>query len=495
MLAIKGPFWTLLLGLALVGCVQATPPSPTPTATPDLEATVEAIVAKAITTPSATPDAEATLAARVAATVAAIASQSPDPSATLTVTLTSVPTATFVPTVTATPTPEPTATTAPPTHTPLPPDTPLPTKTPLPEPTNTPTATPTPSIAQIVDMVENSLVQIVTSSGSGSGFVFEKDLIVTNAHVVGRDSTVEVLAHAGRASYTGEVIGVDEEFDLAVIRVTGAALPLLIFADSDQVEIGHEVIAIGFPLGDALGSSPTVTRGIASSFRRDHDINYIQTDAAINPGNSGGPLLNDRGEVIGINTLKFVGDIGSPIEGIGLAISSNDVSENVGALKKGRFVRLPWQTYRSRDFDYTINYPPTWTVDDSSSDFVVIDGGDFAGVTIEVFDLSESFWTHDELVEVLLEIAEEDAEDSRQTFKLTSSKEVRGPGGRKYQWVTYITRDSTGYCSEHFIDIIALHSDYPDEPYGYEVTASICEHSLDAYVSDRLDIVDSFKFP
>ena len=204
MLAIKGPFWTLLLGLALVGCVQATPPSPTPTATPDLEATVEALVAKAIATLSPTPDAEATLAARVAATVAAIASQSPDPSATLTVTLTSVPTATFAPTLTATPTPVPTATTAPPTHTPLP------TQTPLPEPTNTPTATPTPSIAQIVDMVENSLVQIVTSSGSGSGFVFEKDLIVTNAHVVGRDSTVEVLAHAGRASYTGEVIGVDE---------------------------------------------------------------------------------------------------------------------------------------------------------------------------------------------------------------------------------------------------------------------------------------------
>jgi Do/DeqQ family serine protease len=161
-------------------------------------------------------------------------------------------------------------------------------------------------------------------SGVGSGFIVSADgRVVTNAHVVEGADTVEVNLKDGR-SFQGRVLGVDPVTDVAVIKIEANDLPVLPLSDSEQIQPGEWAIAIGNP----LGLDNTVTVGIISATGRssnqagipDKRVDFIQTDAAINPGNSGGPLLNERGEVIGMNTA-----IRADAQGIGFAIPSNTV--------------------------------------------------------------------------------------------------------------------------------------------------------------------------
>ncbi len=156
--------------------------------------------------------------------------------------------------------------------------------------------------------------------GTGSGFIYSNDgLIMTNAHVVAGADTVEVVLRDGR-KITGKVLGTDPLTDVAVIRVNDRNLPTVSLGDSDSLRPGEWAIAIGNP----LGLDNTVTAGIISATGRsssqvgvpDKRVGFIQTDAAINPGNSGGPLLNQRGEVIGMNTAI----IGGGAQGLGFAI-------------------------------------------------------------------------------------------------------------------------------------------------------------------------------
>ena len=163
-------------------------------------------------------------------------------------------------------------------------------------------------------------------SGFGSGFITSSDgTILTNAHVVGNASKVRVTLSDGR-NFTGEVLGRDPLTDVAVVKIPGNNLPTITLGDSDRLQQGEWAIAIGNPLG--LNNS--VTAGIISATGRpsrfigasDKPVRFIQTDAAINPGNSGGPLLNQRGEVIGINTAI----IGSG-QGLGFAVPINKARE------------------------------------------------------------------------------------------------------------------------------------------------------------------------
>ena len=156
--------------------------------------------------------------------------------------------------------------------------------------------------------------------GTGSGFIYSNDgLIMTNAHVVAGAETVEVVLRDGRKT-SGKVLGIDTLTDVAVIRINERNLPTVNLGDSDGLRPGEWAIAIGNP----LGLDNTVTAGIISATGRsssqvgvpDKRVGFIQTDAAINPGNSGGPLLNQRGEVIAINTAI----IGGGAQGLGFAI-------------------------------------------------------------------------------------------------------------------------------------------------------------------------------
>ncbi len=155
--------------------------------------------------------------------------------------------------------------------------------------------------------------------GTGSGFIVSQDgQIVTNAHVIAGADTVRVTLKDGR-EFDGKVVGADPVTDVAVIKIEATTLPTVTLGRSENLIPGEWAIAIGNP----LGLDNTVTAGIISATGRsssqvgvpDRRVRFIQTDAAINPGNSGGPLLNNRGEVIGINTA-----IRANAQGLGFAI-------------------------------------------------------------------------------------------------------------------------------------------------------------------------------
>ncbi|MGI5848911.1 MAG: S1C family serine protease [Christensenellales bacterium] len=165
--------------------------------------------------------------------------------------------------------------------------------------------------------------------GYGTGIILtENGYIVTNNHVVSGSDSIKITLFDD-TEYQAKIVGADATTDLAVLKVDATGLTAAAFGESDNLQVGETVVAIGNPLGSELAGS--VTSGIVSALNREITTNgysqkYIQTDAAINPGNSGGPLVNMKGEVIGINTLKSYlagyDDYGMPIgtEGIGFAI-------------------------------------------------------------------------------------------------------------------------------------------------------------------------------
>ncbi len=182
--------------------------------------------------------------------------------------------------------------------------------------------------------VENSL---------GSGVIVSADgIVVTNNHVVKGGTEIQVVL-ADRREFSARIILADEKTDLAILKIdTGAKkLPFIKFQNSDELEVGDLVLAIGNP----FGVGQTVTSGIVSALARTQVgiTNYqffIQTDAAINPGNSGGALIDVNGELVGINTAIFSRSGGS--NGIGFAIPANMVRSVVEAARVGKRVKRPW---------------------------------------------------------------------------------------------------------------------------------------------------------
>jgi serine protease Do len=193
--------------------------------------------------------------------------------------------------------------------------------------------------------------RVVPQRGAGSGFVIdEKGLIMTNYHVIQGADEIKATMRDGK-KYSGKVIGQDPDLDVAIVQLDtkGEKLMPLPLGDSSVIRPGEWVIAIGNP----YGFSSTVTAGIISATGRTlEDLgkkNLIQIDAPINPGNSGGPLLNLRGEVIGINVAIVAG-----AQGIGFAIPINAAKEIIGDLiSKGKVVR-PWLGVYMRDVDEKI---------------------------------------------------------------------------------------------------------------------------------------------
>lgn len=186
-------------------------------------------------------------------------------------------------------------------------------------------------------------------SGYGTGIIISQDgYIVTNNHVIDNSDSVNITLMDGR-EFPAKVVGGDATTDIAVLKVDATGLTVAAFGDSDQMLVGETVVAIGNPLGSDLAGS--VTAGIVSALNREISTNgysqkFIQTDAAINPGNSGGALVNEQGQVIGINTLKTYlagyDDYGVPIgtEGIGFAIPINTARPIIEQLmREGRVER------------------------------------------------------------------------------------------------------------------------------------------------------------
>jgi putative serine protease PepD len=211
------------------------------------------------------------------------------------------------------------------------------------------------SVAGLSARVLPSVVSIETMSSdggsTGSGFVIDPNgYLLTNNHVVAGALTIKVMLNDGR-EFVAKILGRDESYDLAVLKISATGLKALQFGDSDKVQVGDPVIAIGSP----LGLSGTVTQGIISAKNRpvtagDNNsstsfISALQTDAAINPGNSGGPLVDATGAVIGVNSaIASLGNAGSSQAGsigLGFAIPINQARKTADQLIKNGKATYP----------------------------------------------------------------------------------------------------------------------------------------------------------
>lgn len=227
-----------------------------------------------------------------------------------------------------------------------------------------------PSIVGIkVEYNVNSLIsmfgrqtQSTTAQASGSGIIISEDgYILTNNHIVSTSSEesyyevseatkVTVTLFGDETEYEAQIIGTDEQTDLAVIKIDKTGLTKAEFADSDNIKVGEFAMAVGNP----LGLESTITCGVVSAVNRevtDSDgktYTLIQTDAAINAGNSGGALVNSQGQVIGINTLKLEG---TGIEGMGFAIPINSTEDITSQLIQYSKVKRPYIGITGMDLD------------------------------------------------------------------------------------------------------------------------------------------------
>jgi len=202
-----------------------------------------------------------------------------------------------------------------------------------------------PSVVNITStsLVFNFFYGPVPQQGQGSGFILDKSgHILTNFHVVeGANRGIEVQL-SNKHRYSAKVVGTDKTHDLALLQIDAKELQPVTLADSSQLSVGQKVFAIGNP----FGLTGTMTRGIISSIRQVRGAegapieDAIQTDAAINPGNSGGPLLNSKGEVIGINTM-IASNGAEQSSGIGFAIPINTAKAVLADLTRYGQVRRP----------------------------------------------------------------------------------------------------------------------------------------------------------
>ena len=440
----------------------------TPAQGPDLEATVQAMVQTALPTeePTGTPDLPATIQAGVDATVQA------GPAV-------STPTA-------STPAPQP-----------------APTATPLAEAPRTPTPTvmPTPTLARMVEAIKASLVYIYTSDGgSGTGFIVDEEgLVATNAHVVGHFDTVSVVFEDGR-QYEGDVLGIDELADLAIVELrTTREFDAIDLGNSDDIRVGDDVIALGFPLSYELGSSLTVTRGIISSKRVYAGIEELQTDAAINPGNSGGPLVNREGKVVGVNYAELALSGGSPVDNIGFSIAVNELKGRMPSLIRGESALLPaptpgqWSIYRNDEYGYDMEIAPGWYLGEETAEGDATFWNEDGTGIMEIYAYYMGYdWTLEEHAESERNYFEERAREEKWDVYELKSFQKRQHGAYEYYIMAYRWRQSNEYCTSDNVDLIFLSDFYPSKPYGFVVRGNLCESSLGLHGESRDTMLSSF---
>ncbi len=185
---------------------------------------------------------------------------------------------------------------------------------------------PVSAIGFVAEEKYEAVFVIHSGNSLGSGFSLGENCVITNAHVIDDRRNVTVLCYDG-TEHEAFVLGMDTDQDIAVLVVPGAQFPILEVAQADQIRTGDDVYAIGAPKSMAY----TLTKGVISAKERQMgSYTYVQTDAPINSGNSGGPLLNDAGQVVGMNTMKLTDS-----EGIGLAIPIDRICAYATGLEIG----------------------------------------------------------------------------------------------------------------------------------------------------------------
>ena len=372
--------------------------------------------------------------------------------------------------------------------------TPAPTEAPtaVPAPTEAPVSASVPTIANMVKDVTPAVVQIVAPDGTGTGFIVDKSgLVVTNDHVVSGNKVVLVRSSDGR-TLQADVLGVDELADVAVVKIRGdEEFQSVTLGDSDAAEIGEEVIAMGFPLGDlALGSSVKVTSGLVSAKAPRGGIAFLQVDAAINPGNSGGPLFNRAGEVIGINAsvLREI-ELSSTITGvmaidnISFSITINELKARFDSLVRGESVfkdpsptpePAVGATFENDEHGYSMDIAPGWTMTPQEEDesylvkFVSPEGD--GSIYIYAIRLPASYSSL-EFAELFRTLWEQEKGQSH-VFEVYRFEDL---GDGAYT-LAYRLAESPTDCVTGGVAWTLLSEYYPDKPYGYWVGAESCDH-------------------
>ena len=371
-----------------------------------------------------------------------------------------------------------------------------PASTTTPEPTATPAPTPTPTLAEMVETIEPAIVQVITSSGTGTGFVVNHDgLVVTSDHVVGKETEIKVRVFDG-GEYDATIRGRDEYADLALLQIDSQReFAELSLVESDSVAVGDEAATLGFPLGDSLGKELTLTRGVVSSKREVEEIEYIQTDAALNPGNSGGPLLNRKGQVIGVTTFRIPGT-----EGVAFAVASDELRERLAAMTEGQVTARPtntprptntslptntpeprWATYRNDRHGYSIDVAPGWSL-----------------LTEDVSAGHVRFWSDDKKARTSIYIFAPEPLDVAAT---SWRSHTINSGFDVFSFVKQFNSDSRPFYQQRIgphentlgctaTGITHIHA---DEYYTYIVATSICA-GYNIHIDDVLAMMDSFTY-
>ena len=271
------------------------------------------------------------------------------------------------------------------------------------------------SIAEVAQRLRPSVVRIESSDGIGSGFIISSDgLIVTNAHVVGEDLSLDVTLSDGSVR-TAIVLGTAIEEDIALLVIDAYQMPAVQFGSTDTTIVGNEVLALGYALN--LPGTASLTRGLVSAFRPNTfgGLTALQTDTAVNPGNSGGPLLDLEGRVVGIVTAGF-----REAEGINFAITIDDALLVINRLRAG--AALPLGKFISQTYPYSVGVPVEWRVYEVVPSYVYVRDEASSAVVLIIVEEVEPGVTTDQYADTRTELGADP--DNLDSYEKHYSKEV-----------------------------------------------------------------------
>lgn len=215
--------------------------------------------------------------------------------------------------------------------------------------------------AQLVEMLKPSVVLVVAevyggNTNSGTGFIYSEDgLVLTSHHVVAGATTIRVVVADQRGSnreFSAEILGTDPVIDVAVIQIEGGPFVPVKLGRTEDIAVGDEVIALGYPLTEFIGENIVATKGMVSSIRNDGLSEVVQHQASVNVGDSGGPLVNDNGYVIGMNTYVVRSSLPVNIEGFNMAVAIDEVTSRIAQLE----VSTPTINYAEFFFNNGLSY-------------------------------------------------------------------------------------------------------------------------------------------
>ena len=369
------------------------------------------------------------------------------------------------------------------------------------------------SIAEVVSLVRPAVAQLTVTPSDGftyigTGFIVGSGgLMITNRHVVDDAETITARLEAPDGElleFSGRVLGKGILADLAAVQlVANRSFSTLALGNSDNVSYGDDVTAWGFPLGNAVGSTATLTKGIISAPHRIlQDTEFVQTDADINPGNSGGPLIDRYGNVIGVNTGGYEQVRGRIISGINFAITSNEVTDRLETYLAGGPSQATYQNLRY-GYGYDMAIPKGWYLLGETSE----------GLTRQI-TLFDAYGGERRADILTLRFSQPYPEPSRafgfvpgfywsaylpelaaewHFFEPVAAPQAVNIGGQLFAQMEYRYQPEEEDCIFREVALTSISSDFPSKPFGFITTGAVCEELLATYTAERDSIIYSFR--